>query len=212
MFPVFLLFSIIYALIIIIFTVGILFLKKHKSNDYKEISIIIAARNEEQNLASLIVCLADLEYPAEKFEIIIVDDRSTDRTNEILREKQKLLPHLKLITVKDNNSMLAGKKSAIDLGIKEAANEYLVFTDADCLPGKNWLLEINRNWGDKVDFWAGYSPLILKNPLNSMLKNLERASIFAVTAGSFGLGWGITCTARNMGYRKSVFLAAGGIY
>jgi len=200
-----LLLSTIYALIITILTIGILILKSKTENEIKNISIIVAARNEENNISNLLEILSDLNYPKENYEIIIANDRSEDSTERIIRSYQDKYKNIKLVNIVQENTKLIGKKGALDQAINKSAYEYLVFTDADCLPTRNWLKEINKYWYSGVDFWAGYSPLLLKNPFISLLKNLERASIFAVTAGSFGINWGITCTARNMGYRKSVF-------
>lgn len=202
--------SLIYAVLILSFAVGILSLKKIGTEGYKAFSLIIAARDEEKNIGTLLHSLSRLNYPQEKYEIIIVDDRSTDNTKRLIEDQLVKLPNLRFIRIKQEDPELVGKKGAIYQGILAASYEHLVFTDADCIPGSEWLQEINSNWGDEIDFWAGYAPLFQKNKLISLLKNLERASIFAVTAGSFGLGWGLTCTARNMGYRKSLFFASGG--
>ena len=210
MFTLLIIFAAVYSILILLFSAGILRLKATGSENYKELSIIIAARNEEKHISVLLNSLSRLKYPEDKYEIIVIDDRSTDRTKEIVEEYLVKFSNLRFITIKKEDPILIGKKGAIYQGILAASYEHLVFTDADCVPGSYWLQEINRNWGEKVDFWAGYSPLLLKNKLVSLLKNLERASIFAVTAGSFGLGWGLTCTARNMGYRKSLFFASGG--
>jgi poly-beta-1,6-N-acetyl-D-glucosamine synthase len=202
--------SIIYATLIIIFTVGIFLLKNQHSGNFKEISIIVAARNEEKIIGHLLHILTELDYPADKYEIIIADDRSEDKTAAIVEQFKERSANLHLVQVKEENSQLTGKKGALDKAIRKASNEYLVFTDADCIPPKLWLQEINKQWTSKVDFWAGYSPLMIKNRFIFFLKNLERAAIFAITAGTFGLNWGVTCTARNMGYRKSVFTKAEG--
>ncbi|MFC1887582.1 glycosyltransferase [Candidatus Cloacimonadota bacterium] len=200
----------IYAAIILVITLGMFFLNRKKSDQIGSFSIIIAARNEEKHIGDLLEILTQLEYPKDKYEIIIADDRSTDKTSEIVGEYQKKNQNLKLIHIENEDPQLIGKKGALDKAIRISSYDRLVFTDGDCLPDKKWLQEINRYWTDEVDFWAGYSPLILRDPFISLLKNLERASIFAVTAGTFGLHWGVTCTARNMGYRKSLFIKSNG--
>jgi glycosyltransferase involved in cell wall biosynthesis len=210
MFYLIFIFSLIYAIILFLFTAGIISIKKKTTTEYKGISVIIAARNEEKNISHILTALSEVDYPVDKFEIIIANDRSEDRTEEIIIEHQKNMPNIKLVNIYEEDPDLIGKKGALNRAIENSTFKHLVFTDADCLPSKNWLLEINSNWTDEVDFWAGYSPLILDDPLISYLKNLERASIFAVTAGTFGLNWGVTCTARNMGYRKDVFINSAG--
>ncbi len=180
----------------------------------QKISVIIAARNEEHNISTVIRSLLSQDYPSDCYEIIVVDDRSEDATYKMVAdfaEKAK-----KEYRQPDESEILSvyripqdrpgGKKRALAQGIAAARFPILTFTDADCLPSPAWLREINRHFTDEVDFIAGYSPLISdKNTLMQRLKNLERLSIYAVTAGSLGWNYGITCTARNMAYRKKLY-------
>ncbi len=108
------------------------------------------------------------------------------------------------------SSLLVGKKNALNEAIKLAKYDILAFTDADCLPSPFWLQEINSHFTDETEFVAGYAPLLVKPKWLSTLKNLERSSIFALTAGSFGWNWAVTCTARNMAYRKELFKKKNG--
>jgi glycosyltransferase involved in cell wall biosynthesis len=202
--------SFIYFGIIFTFAIGVLFLKKGKNKQIHSISIIIAARNEEKYLPILLEQIANQNYPPGKYEIIVADDRSTDQTSEIIREFQDKYSNIKAIRIEKENIKLVGKKGALDAAIKAAKYEILAFTDADCLPSENWLQEINKHFSEETDFVAGYSPLINSSKFLLMLKNLERASIFAVTAGGFAWNWGVTCTARNMAYSKSIFNKVNG--
>ena len=202
---IFIILSFIYAIVVLSFCFGILFLKQGKNNNLNKFSIIIAARNEEKNLPQLLENLVDQNYPQDHYEIIVADDRSTDRTSLIVKEYIQKFPNLKLIRIKEETENLVGKKNALNNAIKKSEYEILAFTDADCLPTKNWLSEINKHFDDKTDFVTGYSPLISKEKKINLLKNLERSSHFAVVAGSLGLNWKITCSARNMAYRKSIY-------
>ena len=202
--------SFFYFGIISFFTIGILLLKKEFNQHPQKISVIIAARNEEKHLPELLDILLNQNYEKNKYEIIVADDRSIDRTSEIVEQLQKNHSNLKLVKIHKENKEIMGKKGALDAAIKEAKYDILAFTDADCLPSKNWLSEINRHFTTDTDFISGYSPLIVKNKFLFFLKNLERASIFAITAGGFGWNSGITCTARNMAYRKSLFNKVNG--
>ncbi len=202
--------TILYCLILGVFLTGIFRLKTPHNKELQKISIIIAARNEAENLPNLLNSLKNQNYDPDWYEIIVVDDRSTDKTLEILRSFEKSIANFKIVSISKENSDLLGKKGALNAGIDTASHEILAFTDADCLPEPNWLDQINRHFDKNVDFVAGYSPLLLKNRFWNLLKNLERISIFAITAGSFGWKWAITCTARNMAYRKSLFRKING--
>ena len=202
--------SFIYFGIIFSFALGVLFLKKGKNKKMNSISIIVAARNEEKFLPLLLEKIANQNYPRDKYEIVLADDRSTDRTSEIIRKFQGKYDNIKAIRIEKENIKLVGKKGALDAAIKAAKYDILTFTDADCFPSENWLREINNHFSEKTDFVAGYSPLINSPKILLMLKNLERASIFAVTAGGFAWNWGVTCTARNLAYRKDLFQKVSG--
>ncbi len=194
----------IYALILFFFIIGILILSRRRDTEIKPVSVIIAARNEEMRLPELIEALAVQDYPAGKFEVLIIDDRSSDRTSQILKDKAVEYGWLRYASLTEENPALVGKKGALALGIQMAEHEILAFTDADCIPGRKWLSEINGLMTSGTDFLCGYSPLKGTSLIN-LLKNLERSSIFAVIAGSFGIGWDITSVARNQVYRKSRF-------
>lgn len=197
-------------MILLAFFIGILLLSRKRDERLKPVSVIIAARNEEKNLDSLIEALAIQDYPAKLFEVIIIDDRSEDYSLQLLAQKAAQYPWLSYDSIKIENPDFIAKKGALKLAISKAKYEILAFTDADCLPGRKWLAEINALMTDETDFLCGYSPLIGLKGISGLLKNLERSSIFAVIAGSFGLGWDITSVARNQVYRKSKFeLIAG---
>jgi len=201
-------FSFFYSGLIIFFIIGLFRLKKPvKQSILKPISIIIAARNEEDNIARLLDSLTQLNYPEDKYEIVVVDDRSADKTSEILKTYSSRIKNLKTYRIIKESENLVGKKQAIQKGIEKSSFEILAFTDADCVPSPDWLIEINDHFDNPKDFVAGYSPLIAlgTGKILSLLKNLERAAIFSVTAGSFGWKWCLTCTARNMVYGKTLF-------
>ncbi|HCX72403.1 MAG TPA: hypothetical protein DHM37_01665 [Candidatus Cloacimonas sp.] len=200
-----------YAAILLFFWLGNIFSKNNSKTKVKnKFSVIIAARNEANNLPHLLLKLKEQSYPTEDFEIIVANDRSTDDTAKILENWQNKLTNLKIVTVQKNDEHLVGKKKALQTAIEVAKYNIFAFTDADCLPGSHWLQELNRAFDEKTDLVAGYSPLLGKQNLVYKLKNLERAAIFAVTAGSFFWNWGITCTGRNLAYRRDIFQKSGG--
>ena len=204
------LFGLIYLLTIFTFMIGILRLSPKRNNKIQPISIIVAARNEENNIANLIQSIVEQDYPQDSFELIIANDRSSDETVKIIHNYIKKYPFIKLVNITAENEDLIGKKGAVDAAIRIAKNEILGFTDADCIVRKGWLSAINSHFTDEIDFLAGYSFIDLHNKFATGLKNIERAAIFAVTSGSFGNNWALTCTAGNMAYRKSIYEKIGG--
>ena len=179
------------------------------------ISVIIAARNEAKHLSSLLSNLLEQEYPQDKCEFIIVNDRSTDKTDYILKNFSKKYSQIKYISIRDQLPGQVGKKRALTEGINQAQGEILLFTDADCRPGKFWLRSMNEVFSRGFDVVVGYSPLICKHKgfikkTICMFKKLERLAMFTLSAGSIGWNWGITATGRNFAYKKNVFESLGG--
>ncbi|MFO7897413.1 MAG: glycosyltransferase [Candidatus Cloacimonadales bacterium] len=206
----FILLSLFYLFTLFSFIVGILQLSARRDSEIKPISIIVAARNEAANISALIDSILVQDYPSSAFELIIADDRSSDHTAAIISNYCQQHDFIRLVQIEREDPNLLGKKGAIDAAIKVANYEILAFTDADCKVGKGWLKQINAHFTDKTDFVAGYSYIDLDHKFASGLKNLERAAIFAVTSGSFGNNWALTCAAGNMAYRKSIYQKIGG--
>jgi glycosyltransferase involved in cell wall biosynthesis len=202
--------ALVYFTIIFYFFIGILFLNSKKNKKINNISIIIAARNEEKQLPNLLNKLINQNYPQENYEIIVVNDRSEDNTFSIIEEFQKKNINIRLVNLETESRHLLGKKGALDAGIRTSRYGILAFTDADCIPTLNWLQQINAHFTENTDIIAGYSYVQYKSKLFKLLKNLERSSIFAVIAGGFGWNWGITITAGNMAYRKGLYHKVNG--
>ncbi len=205
-----------YAAILLFILVGTYFRRISKrSKKEKFFSIIVAARNEERFLPHLLKQLKDQNYPADKYEAIIVSDRSQDKTDALIEDYNKKYENFHHVIIKREGEKFIGKKNALNEGIKRAQGKYLLFTDADCAPKKNWIRSMNAAFTPNVDFIAGYSPLLstkegIWNRFIMGLKNLERLSVFTVSAGTLGWNWGVTAAARNMAYRKKVFEQVNG--
>jgi len=177
---------------------------------FQDISIIVAARNEEDNLPRLLSSLALLDYPTNRYEVIIVNDHSTDDTSYILHHQQQLL-NLRIIDHYQELADLMGKKAAIALGIKAAKHDLLAFTDADCSVPPTWLQEINRCSREETDYLLAYSVIKSHFQGSSLrLKNFERAVYYALAASGLYYRMPITSSACNMVYRKQLFDASGG--
>ena len=184
--------------------------KKSVPDIFQSISIIIAARNEIKNLPNLLNSLACLDYPQDKYEIIIVNDHSNDGSKEYLAT-QKNIPNLKIINFYSETPPLTGKKAALQKGIENSRFEILAFTDADCMVPVYWLQEINRSFTKETDYLLSYS-VIKRKPDDSIirLKNFERSVNYALAAAGLYYKIPFTSSACNMVYRKKTFLESGG--
>ncbi len=168
------------------------------------LSVIICARNEAANLQEFLLLVLEQDYP--DFEVIVVNDRSWDSTQEVLEALATQHPHLKIVNVREGGKFIAGKKFAVTMGIKAAAHEWLVFTDADCKPeSSKWLLRMQQPAADSTEILLGYSPYLKRRGL---LNSLIRFETFftAVNYLSFAVkGMPYMGVGRNMAYKKALF-------
>lgn len=170
------------------------------------ISIIVAMKNEMNHAGSCIEALINQTYPRDRLEIIIVDDGSTDQTPNILVEYQRKYSFLKVIHNESTPSGLSEKKIVLNKAIENSTGEILLFTDADCVPPTNWSYAIVACFSPEVGLVAGFSPLI--DPTDSTMGKLLLLDSLvngAVAAGSIGLGGAVTCTGRNIAYRREAY-------
>ncbi len=100
------------------------------SSDLPSVTVVIAARNEEEVILNLIHDLINQEYPIDKLEVIIVDDRSTDSTREILKEATENYSCINVITVKEKSTEITPKKNALSKGIDKASGQIILLTDS----------------------------------------------------------------------------------
>jgi cellulose synthase/poly-beta-1,6-N-acetylglucosamine synthase-like glycosyltransferase len=185
--------------------------KKSKNQDPEEgVTIVVTAKNKFQHLKVLIPKLFEQDYP--KFDVMIVNDQSTDRTKRLLEDLMIRYPKLRTVTVKYTPKHCNAKKFALTLGIKVAKNDVILLTDADCLPNSDqWIRKMTAPVREEGKTFAlgfsGYS----QN--SSMLNKLVQFELIlkALFYLSFGL-WKspFMGTGRNLCYRKSFFLAAKG--
>ena len=166
-------------------------------------SVIISARNEARNLIKYLPSILEQDYPT--FEVIIIDDNSTDDTSKILNHFKGQYAHLHIIKIEHKKS--AGKKEGLQRAIRNTKYEWLVFTDADCYPKSNqWLRKMASKCDEKTEIILGYSPYSKENGL---LNDFIRYETFmtAVIYGTFTLsGIPYMGVGRNMAYKKSTFL------
>ncbi len=170
----------------------------------KPLSVVICARNEVENLKQYLPVVLNQNFT--DYEVVVVNDRSWDGTKELLEEFAKQYNHLKIVTVNEGSKFIAGKKFAVTMGIKAASNEWLVFTDADCVPASsNWLLGMQQPDKDQTEILLGFSPYLKKKGLLNALIRFE-TFFTAVNYLSFALkGMPYMGVGRNMAYKKSLF-------
>ena len=182
---------------------------KKSSSFLPPVSIIIAARNEAKNLNQLLPKLAALDYPS--FEIIIVNDRSVDRSSEVLATFQQSIRNLKVITISTIENNLSPKKNALTKGINKASHDWLLFTDADCIPhSSQWIKEMISVIKEETSIVLGASTYLRENSLLNQFIQFE-TSLTLIQYASFQQ-WGqpYMGVGRNLMYHKRLFKESNG--
>ena len=173
------------------------------------ISVIVCAKNEEENVIKFIPLLAEQNYP--DFEIILIDDASSDATLDIFEAFEKQYSNVKLVKVVNNEAFWGNKKYALTLGIKAARNEHLLFTDADCCPvSKNWIYEMTRNFNSEKTIILGYGKYRKEKSLLNILVRFETL-LTAIQYFSYAkIGAPYMAVGRNLAYHRSEFFKVKG--
>jgi cellulose synthase/poly-beta-1,6-N-acetylglucosamine synthase-like glycosyltransferase len=205
-----------YACIHFLILKGLRRLSYPTNSELLSVSIIVAARNEEESIGRCLHALVKQNYPKDLYEIIVVNDRSTDATAEIVMSMRKKFPFIKLIGIERASATLPPKKFALDEGIRNAKHDVLVFTDADSYPPQQWLREVVKAFTPHVGVVAGYSPFEWKATASfehrwgdKFLRYEELKNTICAAAG-IGLENAYMCTGRNFAYRRAVFTEVGG--
>jgi poly-beta-1,6-N-acetyl-D-glucosamine synthase len=196
--------------IIIHYIVNVLPLARLKTNTLEPVtsaepvSIIICARNEDDNLTEFLPKVLVQDYP--EFEVVVVNDCSIDNTENVVDEFAKIFPNLKKVTIKEDDYYKHGKKFAVMVGIKGAKYENLLFTDADCFPAnENWLKDMSAGFVNKREVVLGYGAYKKdKGFLNKIIRFdtflIALNYLSAAIKGKAYMGVG-----RNLAYKKDLF-------
>ncbi len=203
----------VYVLLILWIIAGINRLFPKKNPDRPLVSIVVAARNEEKNIGDLMTALVRQDYPKEKYEIIIVNDESTDDTAAVVKNFQSGgFPRIHLLTTTNREQVMSPKKNAVTMGVNHAEGEIIFLTDADCVPPPGWVSGMVQYFSPETGMVIGFSPNELPSlkSITARLLALDSLSLAAVAAGTAGWGVPATCNGRNLAYRKSLFAQVGG--
>ena len=192
--------------------------KSQKSKVKTRISVIIPARNEEENIAACLDSVCDQTYPSALFEVLVVDDHSTDNTAAIVQSYEN--KNVELISLRDfvQDELNSYKKKAIEVAIAQSTGELIVCTDADCIVSQNWLQTI-------AAFYEQYQPQFIAAPVAflpsptgegpgvrfiAIFQALDFMTLQGITGASVHKKIHSMCNGANLAYTKKAFEAVGG--
>jgi glycosyltransferase involved in cell wall biosynthesis len=167
------------------------------------VSIVIAIRNEAENILHLLESILQQSYPKDLIEVVVVDDNSTDDGPSLISKFAKNHEEIRVVLLSSTGK---GKKAAIAFGIENSNYQFIITTDGDCVADKNWVRKMTA-------YFERYQPKIILGPvvysgekgLFQKLFSLDFLSLVASGAGGAGAGLPFMGNAANMAFDKSIF-------
>lgn len=172
------------------------------------LSVVVAARNEEATLPLLLQRLKEQSYPEALFEVIIVDDFSTDGTaravDPFISERVQLIQP-------NTDPAASSKKKAVEAGVTAAKGELIVITDADCLPSPGWLHSMAAFYSEKAPvFIAAPVKFLHDGSLLQLFQATDFMVLQGITAASTAANFHTMCNGANLAYTGGAFRAVNG--
>ena len=182
--------------------------ENHSFSNFPFVSIVICAKNEEQNLSRFVSQILDQEYPS--FEVIVVNDNSSDGSMTVLNNLKVEYDNLRVYSFSQNKKC-HGKKEVLEYGIRKAKSEYLVLTDADCRPNsKQWLSGMVNGFSDGSEIVLGVGQYEKKESIINTFIQMDTGFI-AMNYLSYALAnFPYMSVGRNVAYKKELFFKVGG--
>jgi len=209
-----------YCLVLLVLFLGLFKVSKDtrvQTHKHPFVSVVVAARNEEETLAHCLSSLLSQVYPEELYEVILIDDNSTDNTLSIARSLAEKDYRLKVLSAVEYNN-LRGKQNALDMGIQASKGEIILMTDADCQARPEWIENMVGEFEPEIGLVAGFSILSeegisdegMLQRIFAKLQSLETLSLYIGSIGSIAQGFAWAGTGNNMAYRREVYDELGG--
>jgi glycosyltransferase involved in cell wall biosynthesis len=181
-----------------------LFTRSEKSKATPPVTVIICARNEAVNLANFLPSVLEQDYP--EFEVIVVNDCSEDRSDDVLGKFLLKYPNLRVSSITKDPKFTHNKKFAQFIGIKAASHDILLFTDADCKPeSSRWISHMVSDFTEKTEFVLGYGGFSTEKGLLNSYIRYDCMFIAMQYLGMAIRGIPYMGVGRNLAYRKDVF-------
>ncbi len=174
-----------------------------------KVTILVCARDEEANIAACVKSLSVIDYPQELLEILIVDDKSTDKTPEILAEWQAKLANLHVLRTGEEIAQLRGKVNALTQGMDAATGEIVMITDADSSVSPGWVKEYLKHYDANTGMVASVT-LLHDRGFFDGLQSLDWAYLLGMASASANIKVPLSVIGNNISVRKSAYESVGG--
>lgn len=200
-----------YAFVVIVLFIGTLRVQSSvKSNAQPFVSVIVATRNEEATIGECIHSLLNQDYPADKYEIIVVNDRSTDETGQIIEKVRKRSANVIRVDITSESVEMAGKQNALNAGIKKSRGSIILTTDADCMAKSSWIKTMVSYFDEKTGVVIGL-PVTREDAFFAKLQSIDLVYLLNCAVGIIGWNKPISAIGNNMAVRAEAINQIGGI-
>lgn len=207
-------FAAVYILLLIFCFIGLLRLKKQTLVDDEHcpnVTVIICAKDEEKNIRATLDSLLAQDYPKEKIHLITANDRSLDKTGEILESYKTKFHKMDVLHIRECPRGISPKKNALNKALELVETQFIMATDADALHKPGWLRSYVSLDQENLGLATGVS-IFAKDTFSSKrekrwqsMQTLENLSHNMVMAGAMGNGWGLTSNGNNVYYNRRIF-------
>ncbi|MCF7804652.1 MAG: glycosyltransferase [Candidatus Marinimicrobia bacterium] len=184
--------------------------KMHGTASLPSVSVIVPARNEESNLITCIDHLLMQDYPSELYEIILVNDRSSDQTSQIISGYAEKHPNVTAMNVVPSQTGSADKKGAIALGVEASRGDILMTTDADTRNNPDWVREMASSFEPGTGVVFGMTVFQGNGHPLDHYQALDTGTLNLVSAAMAANGTAVTCSGANMAFRRQAYEDANG--
>ena len=205
--------ALLYFVGLIIFFIGLYFPNRNRQNKLYKVSVIIAARNEENTIGHLLADLTEQTYSKEHYEVIVVNDHSEDETAKVIQAYVDQYANIQLMNISTVEKGLTAKKNAIHQGIQRSQGEIILSVDADCRIQPPWIETMVSYFIPDVGMVVGFSQLGQRGDKRSLFQKLQALdflSLLSASQGSLNIGIPLAATGQNLAYRRKVFEEIGG--
>lgn len=185
------------------------------------VSILVAARDEEMYIGAALDCLEKQTYPQDRYEVIVIDDGSADRTAALVRERVdatsctlRLLPTVPEVGSAGSGGRAPGsKKLALQQGVSVAVGDIILSTDADCRVPPEWVAALAAEFSPDVGMVVGFSRIASHSERMGVRAGWEAVDFYNLmlaAMGSAGRGHALAASGQSIGFRRQAFEAVGG--
>lgn len=201
----------IYLIAGIFFVVGLFVTRNKRSSSKPAVSVIIAARNEEASIRECLLSVLNQTYPADLYEVIVINDRSSDKMGAVVEELMRTHLNLKLITIQSTPPGYSPKKWALQTGIEKSTGEIVLLTDADCTVKREWIETMVSLFTTDTGMVIGFSSITAETWFEK-IQSLDFLGLMTCACGACNLGFPLSASGQNLAYRRKAFDEVNGFH